>query len=162
MWIDRRRFLQSAGGAGGVALATLLNEQNLLATSSLLHATRYDTKPKPPQGFGQAKAMISMFMQGGPSHIDLFDPKPELMKLDGKDFPGEVKYDNAADASREVMGPQWKFKKYGQSGMDFSELVPFMGSIADEITMIRSMKTGVNNHGQSIYALINGTALGGR
>lgn len=162
MWIDRRRFLNSACGVGGVALATLLNEQNLLATSSLLHAKPHDTTPKPPHGFGRAKAMISMFMQGGPSHIDLFDPKPELVKLDGKDFPGEVKYDNAADASREVMGPQWKFKKYGQCGMDFSELVPFMGSIADEITMIRSMKTGVNNHGQSIYALINGTALAGR
>jgi hypothetical protein len=60
------------------------------------------------------------------------------------------------------MASLWKFKKHGQSGMDFSELVPHMGSIADDITMIRSMHTGVNNHGQSIYALLNGTSLGGR
>jgi len=118
--------------------------------------------PKPPQGFGQAKAMISMFMQGGPSHIDLFDPKPELNRLDGKDFPGDIKYDDAAGASREVMGCPWKFAKHGQSGMDFSELVPGMAGIADEITMIRSMHTGVNNHGQSINALINGSILTGR
>lgn len=162
MWIDRRQFLNSACGVGGVALASLLNDHKLLATSSLLHAKAHDTTPKSPHSFGRAKAMISMFMQGGPSHIDLFDPKPELVKLDGKDFPGEVKYDDAAGASREVMGPQWKFHKRGESGMDFSDLVPFMGSIADDITMIRSMKTGVNNHGQSIYALINGTALAGR
>jgi hypothetical protein len=106
--------------------------------------------------------MISMFMQGGPSHIDMFDPKPELLKLDGKDFPGEVKYDDAAGASREVMGPQWKFSKHGESGMDFSELVPGMASIADDMTMIRSMHTGVNNHGQSINALHNGSILTGR
>lgn len=162
MWIDRRQFLNSACGVGGVALASLLNDHKLLATSSLLQAKAHDTTPKSPHSFGRAKAMISMFMQGGPSHIDLFDPKPELVKLDGKDFPGEVKYDDAAGASREVMGPQWKFHKRGESGMDFSDLVPFMGSIADDITMIRSMKTGVNNHGQSIYALINGTALAGR
>lgn len=162
MWIDRRQFLNSACGVGGVALASLLNDHKLLATSSLLNAKAHDTTPKSPHSFGRAKAMISMFMQGGPSHIDLFDPKPELVKLDGKDFPGEVKYDDAAGASREVMGPQWKFHKRGESGMDFSDLVPFMGSIADDITIIRSMKTGVNNHGQSIYALINGTALAGR
>ena len=96
MWIDRRQFLNSACGVGGVALASLLNDHKLLATSSLLHAKAHDTTPKSPHSFGRAKAMISMFMQGGPSHIDLFDPKPELVKLDGKDFPGEVKYDDAA------------------------------------------------------------------
>jgi hypothetical protein len=158
----RRHFLQSSYGIGTIALATLLKEQNALATSERLLAHQYDTKPKAPHGFGRAKAMISMFMQGGPSHIDLFEPKPELMKLDGKPFPGEVKYDDAAGASREVMGPLWKWKKHGQSGIEMSELVPHMGGIADEMTLIRSMHTGVNNHGQSIYALINGTILGGR
>jgi hypothetical protein len=161
---SRREFLEKSYGVGAIALATLMKEQGLLANPALSGAApqHFDMLPKPPHGFGRAKSMISMFMQGGPSHIDLFDPKPELNRLDGKDFPGEVKYDDAAGASREVMGPQWKFRKCGESGMDFSDLVPFMGSIADDITMIRSMKTGVNNHGQSIYALINGTALAGR
>lgn len=149
---------------GTIALASLLQEQGLMANPKIAGGEHqvFNNAPKPPHGFGQAKAMISMFMQGGPSHIDLFDPKPELTRLDGKDFPGEVKYDDAAGASREVMGSPWKFSKHGQSGMDFSELVPHMGSIADEMTMIRSMHTGVNNHGQSIYALHNGTALAGR
>ncbi|MBL9146709.1 MAG: DUF1501 domain-containing protein [Verrucomicrobiaceae bacterium] len=160
--ISRRHFLNSSYGMGTIALATLLREQGAFATSEFLKAAHYDVKPKPAPSFGKAKAMISMFMQGGPSHIDLFEPKPELMKLDGKNFPGEVKYDDAAGASREVMGPQWKFSKHGQSGIEMSELVPYMGSIADEMTLIRSMRTGVNNHGQSIYALINGTITGGR
>jgi len=150
---------------GTIALAALLKEEGLLANPAITGtgSQHYDVTPKPAHGsFGQAKAMISMFMQGGPSHIDMFDPKPELLKLDGKDFPGEVKYDDAAGASREVMGPQWKFSKHGESGMDFSELVPGMASIADDMTMIRSMHTGVNNHGQSINALHNGSILTGR
>lgn len=163
--ISRRHFLEKGYGLGTIALATLMKEQGLLAKPQIAGTApaHFDTLPKPPHhGFGKAKAMISMFMQGGPSHIDLFDPKPALDKLDGKDFPGEVKYDDAAGASREVMASPWKFSKHGESGMDFSELVPHMGSIADEMTMIRSMHTGVNNHGQSIYALMNGTILGGR
>lgn len=161
----RRDFLSKSYGMGTIALAALLKEEGLLANPAITGtgSQHYDVTPKPAHGsFGQAKAMISMFMQGGPSHIDMFDPKPELVKLDGKDFPGEVKYDDAAGASREVMGPQWKFSKHGESGMDFSELVPGMASIADDMTMIRSMHTGVNNHGQSINALHNGSILTGR
>ncbi|HRQ89024.1 MAG TPA: DUF1501 domain-containing protein, partial [Bacteroidia bacterium] len=156
----RRDFLERGYGLGGIALATLLKEQGLLANPTLSGEAvqHYDMLPKPPHHrFGQAKAMISMFMQGGPSHIDMFDPKPELDRLDGKDFPGEVKYDDAAGASREVMASPWKFSKHGECGMDFSELVPHMAGIADDITMIRSMHTGVNNHGQSINALHNGS-----
>lgn len=161
---SRREFLEKSYGLGAIALAILMKEEGLLANPAISGAApqHFDTLPKPPHGFGRAKSMISMFMQGGPSHIDLFDPKPELNRLDGKDFPGEVKYDDAAGASREVMGSPWKFSKHGQSGMDFSELVPNMAGIADEITMIRSMHTGVNNHGQSINALINGSILTGR
>lgn len=163
MTLDRRHLLSSAYGMGTIALASLLKQEGLLANPALAGGGQhYDLTPKPAHGFGKAKAMISMFMQGGPSHIDLFEPKPELVRLDGKDFPGEVKYDDAAGASREVMGPQWKFRPHGQSGIEMSELVPFMGSIADEMTLIRSMHTGVNNHGQSIYSLINGQIVGGR
>ena len=163
MDFSRRKFLESSYGIGAIALASLLKEQGLLANPAIAGRNgNFDLTPKPAHGFGQAKAMISMFMQGGPSHIDLFDPKPDLTRLDGKDFPGEVKYDDSAGATRECMGSPWKFSKYGESGMDFSELVPHMGSIADEMSMIRSMHTGVNNHGQSIYALHGGSHLAGR
>jgi hypothetical protein len=161
--ISRRTFLSSNYGLGTIALASLLRDQGLLASPARLgQSATYDVTPKPAHGFGRAKAMISMFMQGGPSHIDLFDPKLALYKHDGKDFPGEVKYDDAAGASREVMAPLWKYRKHGQCGMEISELLPGLASIADEVTLIRSMRTGVNNHGQSIYALLNGTAVGGR
>src|SRR5262249_36987451 len=105
---------------------------------------------------------ISMFMQGGPSHIDLFDPKPELDKRNGEKYPGELKYDNAAEASPKMLASPWKFNKYGQCGMDLSELVPNLAEVADEITLIRSMHTSVNNHGQSIFALNTGRPIAGR
>ncbi|MBL9116900.1 MAG: DUF1501 domain-containing protein [Verrucomicrobiaceae bacterium] len=161
--LTRREALsRSAYGIGSLALAGLLQREGALATSEIASARHFDVKEKAPHTFGQAKAMISMFMQGGPSHMDLFDPKPELTKYDGKDFPGEVKYDDAAGASRECLGSPWKFKKYGQCGMDVSELLPGFSQIVDDVTLIRSMHTGVNNHGQSIYALLNGQITGGR
>jgi hypothetical protein len=161
--MSRREALRgSAYGIGSLALASLLEREQLLASSAFTKTAHYDLRPKQPASFGKAKAMISMFMQGGPSHIDLFDPKPELTRLDGKNFPGEVKYDDAAGASREVMGSPWKFQKYGQSGMEGSELLPYFSKIVDDVTLVRSMHTGVNNHGQSIYALINGSITTGR
>ncbi len=106
--------------------------------------------------------MVSLFMQGGPSHIDLCDPKPVLNQLDGQKFPGDIKYDNAAEASSRVLGCPWRFRKHGDCGMDFSELLPHFGEIADDITLIRSMTTGVNNHGESLYALNTGRTQAGR
>jgi hypothetical protein len=101
-------------------------------------------------------------MQGGPSHMDLFDPKPLLNKLDGKTYDGEIKYDNAAQASSTILGSPWKFQKHGECGMELSELLPGLAEIVDDIPLIRSMHTGVNNHGQSIRALQNGRIPGGR
>ena len=106
--------------------------------------------------------MISMFMQGGPSHIDLFDPKPELTKRHLQNFTGDIKYDNAAEASAKLFASPWKFAKHGQCGMELSELLPHLAEVADDICLIRSMHTGVNNHGQSIYALNTGRSSAGR
>jgi uncharacterized protein (DUF1501 family) len=106
--------------------------------------------------------MISMFMQGGPSHHDLFDPKPELQKRHMENFPGEIKYDNAAEASAKLFASPWKFSKQGQCGMELSELLPHLGGVADDICLIRSMRTGVNNHGQSINAMNTGRITDGR
>jgi len=158
----------SAFGLGSVAASWLLKRDGLLAEEAGepfkpdLEQKTYDLLPKHPHHEPQAKAMISMFMLGGPSQIDLFDPKPELIKHDGKTFPGDVKFDNPAQASREIMAPLWKFKPHGQCGMELSELVPHLGEIADEITLIRSMHTGANNHIPSNYALSTGRATSGR
>jgi hypothetical protein len=106
--------------------------------------------------------MISLFMQGGPSHLDLFDPRPALAKHDGKTFPGTIKYDNAAEASAKVMASPWKFRKHGKSGIELSELLPGLAEVVDDITLIRSMRTAVNNHVQSIHALNTGRLQAGR
>ena len=163
--ISRRHFLsQQAFGLGGLALNWLLQQDRAGAAPAkpTLERTTFDLRPRPPARPPQAKAMISMFMQGGPSHLDLFDPKPELAKRHLQDFTGDIKYDNAADASTKLFASPWKFRKHGQCGMELSELLPCLGDVADDISLIRSMHTGVNNHGQSINALNTGEILAGR
>jgi uncharacterized protein (DUF1501 family) len=103
-----------------------------------------------------------MFMQGGPSHIDLFDPKPELTRRHLQTFTGDIQYDNAAEASSKLFASPWKFARHGECGMELSQLVPQLGTVADDICLIRSMHTGVNNHGQSINALNTGNIQAGR
>src|SRR5688572_26375443 len=113
---SRRHFLaSSAMGVGSVALAWLLNEERLLAEPAkpALEPAKFDLLPKTPHSKPRATAMISLWMQGGPSHLDLFDPKPEMARYDGKKFPGEIKYDNAAQASATVLASPWKFRKHG-------------------------------------------------
>lgn len=167
---SRRHWMHSSAfGLAGVAGALLLQEDGWIYADDKskgpskpdLEPRTFDLLPKQPHHEPKAKAMISMFMIGGPSQIDMFDPKPELTKLDGKDFPGQVKYDNLAQASRQVMGPQWRFAPRGQCGMEMSDLIPNMCEIADEMTLIRSMQTNVNNHLPSMYALNSGVGVGG-
>ena len=151
-------------GLGGVALTWMLHRDGLLAAPKKppLEPIVYDTLAKEPHHEPQAKAMISLWMQGGPSHLDLFDPKPGMAKYDGQAFPGQIKYDNAAQASSKVLASPWKFSPRGESGTEISELLPHIADVADELTLIRSTHTSVNNHGQSIRALNTGRILAGR
>jgi hypothetical protein len=162
---SRRHFLQANSyGLGSLALASLLQKNGLLAAPvkpDLGPETEYDLLPKQGHAPGQAKAMISLFMMGGPSQMDLFDPKPMLTKYDGKNFPGEIKYDNLAQASSKVFGSPWKFTKHGQCGMELSELLPHLGAVADDICLIRSMVSGVSNHAQGLYAVNSGRVTAG-
>lgn len=166
--ITRRHFLAAQGfSLNALALAWLSRQERGAALAAppkmpLAERKSFDLLPKSPPRPAQAQAMISMFMQGGPSHIDLFDPKPELTKRSGSTFTGEIKYDNAGEASAKLFGSPWKFHKRGQCGMELSELVPHLGEVADQVTLIRSMHTGVNNHGQSINALNTGRITAGR
>ena len=162
---SRRHFLsESLLGTGTLALTWLLHRERAWGNPSLAKTeTRaFDTLPKQPHHPPRAQAMISLWMQGGPSHHDLFDPKPEMDRYDGQPFPGEIKYDNAAQASSKVFASPWRFAPRGESGMELSELLPYTSAVADEICLIRSMRTGVNNHGQSIRALQSGRILDGR
>src|SRR5262249_4745640 len=154
---SRRHFLAQQGmSVGGLALAWLLHRDGVLAAGGggprkpTLERPVYDLKPKAPPSPPRARAMIALFMQGGPSHLDLLDPKPELVKRNGKTYTGEVKYDNAGEASARLLASPWKFHKSGQSGLELSELLPGLREIADDVCLVRSMQTAVNNHEQSI------------
>lgn len=164
---SRRHMLQSSAfGLGSVAAALMLSDEGFADAPAPvkpeLEPRSFDLTPKSPVRHARAKAMISMFMLGGPSQIDLFDPKPELVKRNGQNFSGDLKFDNPAQASREIMGPAWKFRRHGECGMELSDLLPHLGAIADEITLIRSMNSGANNHVPANYALTTGLATSGR
>jgi len=160
----RRHFLQQqAFGLGGMALAWLLGqEQAQGAPKPVLEPVAFDLKPRRPAHAPQATAMISLFMQGGPSQVDLFDPKPELTRRHLQSYTGDIKYDNVAEASTKLFASPWKFARHGQCGMELSELVPHLGLVADEICLIRSMHSDVNNHVQAISALNTGQITAGR
>ncbi|QDV25108.1 DUF1501 domain-containing protein [Aureliella helgolandensis] len=160
----RRHFLAESAMRSGPALLACLIAQRAQAEPKKPPIGRvgFDLKAKYPPLRASATAMISLFMQGGPSQVDLLDPKPLLNKLHLQKFPGKIKYDNAAEASSKVFGSPWKFKQYGEHGTDVSELLPHFATIADEALVIRSMHTGVNNHGQSIHAMNSGRTQKGR
>ena len=162
---DRRHFIsQQAFGIGSLGLAWLLNQDNLLAdpTKPELERRTFDLAPRPPVHKPQATAMISMFMQGGPSQVDLFDPKPELRRRHLQDYIGDIHYDAVGQASTKLFSGPWKFSKRGECGMELSDLLPQLGQIADDICLIRSMHTGISGHEPSIRAMNTGRFVQGR
>ena len=163
---NRRHFLATQSfSLGSLALTWLMEREGIAAAPAkpTLERPTFDLKPKLPHAEPRAHAMISMFMQGGPSHVDLFDPKPELAKHHMQDYSGgDFKFDSTDQASRKLFAGPWKFRPHGDCGTELSELLPHLGSVADDVCVIRSMRTGVNNHGQSILALQSGVVVPGR
>mgnify|MGYP002879434264 CR=1 FL=1 len=163
--LTRRHFLSNqAFGIGGLAFASLMQQDGLYAAPQKppLQRRQFDLKPRAGQDAPKANAMISMFMQGGPSHMDLCDPKPELTRQHLKTFEGDIHFDNVVQKSRKLFAGPWQFKKYGECGMDFSELLPHHGAIADDICLIRSMQTGISGHETGISAMNTGRQRRGR
>jgi hypothetical protein len=137
---SRRRFLAtSASGIGTLALASLLREQGLLAAESLK-----------PHFAPKATACICIYLEGAPSQMDLFDPKPKLNELHGQKLPESmtknVRFAFIQKEGAKLMGSPRKFLKHGQCGMELSDFVPHLGSVADEVCLIRSMHTEAFNH----------------
>jgi len=124
---NRRAFLRRGSlGIGGLAAAWMLNQDAASAKPPMvgLEQRAFDLSPKQPDFEPRAKAMISLFQHGGPSHMDLTDPKPELTKYDGTEYKGDVAYSFVNAASKKLMGTRWKFRPRGQCGMELSELLP--------------------------------------
>ena len=150
--MNRRYFLNRLT-ASSIAVPWLLSREGLLAEDPVKpdFDVVYDVLPKSPPQFGRARAMIDLFQFGGPSQMDLFDPKPLLNEKDGQKFTGKLETDNAAGASGTIFGSPWKFEKHGQCGMDVSELLPHIAGIVDEVCHIRGMKFGTNAHDRGTY-----------
>ena len=161
--ISRRDLLfSSGGGLGGVALASLLAQDNLLAAEDGSRAC--GTGPggaKKPHFKPRAKSIISLFMTGGVSHIDTFDPKPMITKHHGKPLSGFGDIVVRQGYPGPLMASPYSFKKYGQSGIEVSELFPHMGSIMDDVALIRSGYGKSNDHVLAHYEWNTGSLLMG-
>jgi hypothetical protein len=147
----RRSFLtSSASGLGLVALASLLKDDGLLAAPPGADATGSPLEPRPPHFPAKAKACICFYLEGAPSQMDLFDPKPKLNELDGQKLPDSmtknVRFAFIQKEGARLMGSPRKFTKHGQCGMELSDFLPHLATCADDIALIRSMHTEAFNH----------------
>ena len=147
---SRRDFLAtSASGLGGLALAMLFHQDNLLAAPDA-ESMANPLALKPPHFAPKAKNCIFIFLEGAPSQIDLFDPKPKLNQLHGQKLPESmtknVRFAFIQKESATLMGSPRTFKKYGQCGMELSDLLPHLGTCTDEICLVRSLYTEAFNH----------------
>ena len=152
--IARRWFLQECGvGLGAMALG------------QLLAASENPLAPKKPPYAPKAKSVIFLFMAGAPSHLELFDYKPQLAKFDGTLPPADLlKGYRAAfiNPNSKLLGPRFKFAKYGQNGAELSELIPHFAKIVDDVAIVKSMVTDAFNHAPGQLLMNTGTQQFGR
>ena len=150
--IRRRRFLaQSAGIAGAVSLGS----------PRFCGADSKQSRIGQPHFEGRAKTMIYLYMEGGPSQIDLFDPKPTLDKLAGKPLPFEAP-STVFNTGNKVFPSPFKFRQFGESGSWVSELLPNLAQCVDDLTFVHSMHHEVSNHSAACYLSHTGDAMAGR
>lgn len=152
---SRRELLgRLGGGIASVAFADLFGRNAQAATKSPL-------APKPQHFPAKAKAVISIFNYGGVSQVDTFDPKPELLKRQGEKMTGVGDVVASMGTPGGLMPSPWSFKKYGQSGIEISELYPHLAGQADDLAVIRSMYGQSPAHGPALFQMNTGTVLAG-
>lgn len=155
---NRREFLCDACcGIGSLAFGALLQQE-------MARAASYNPlAPKPPHMKARAKAMVFLFLAGGPSQVDTFDPKPLLTKLDGQKRPesfGEAKY-QFLNAESRLLGTKRTFKRYGKNGIEVSDLFPHLAECIDDIAVIRSCWGDMVVHSAAQYQLFSGRVIPG-
>jgi hypothetical protein len=160
--ISRRRFFSRMGsGLAGLALADLLTTDQAGAVPAPPQPAGHDLHPKPPHFAPRAKAVIQLFMHGGPSQVDLLDPKPALAKYDGKSFPGYIDVQQPEQSGGVLKSP-FKFAAHGQSGIEVSEILPHLATCVDDICLVRSMFTEHINHEPALWMIHTGRIVPGR
>jgi hypothetical protein len=162
--INRRAFLQqTAGGMGLMALGTLLNRARGKEPVQLERWTGVLPRPHVPP---RIKRVIWLYMAGGPSHLETFDYKPELARRNGEPMPESLTRGQPIaqlqGAQLRCLGPQHPFRKWGKSGQEIAEIFPHLGSVADELCIIRSLKTEAINHDPAHTFMNTGTTISGR
>ena len=153
---SRREFLQTAGcGFGALALSALTGEKLLQAATA---------NPEIPHRIGRAKNIIWLFMEGGPSHLDLFDPKPLVNELAGQKLPESFKPPITAmgEINAPILASKRKWKQHGQSGLWISDWLPEHSKIADDLCVIRSCVSDGINHAGGVCQMNTGSVFGGR
>ena len=164
--VTRRHFFHECGvGVGKIALASLLTGSAATTAFAAPIAGSNPLAPKPPHFVGKAKKVIHLFMAGAPSQLDLFDYKPKLVEYEGKPIPPEViggqRYAFIrSDAA--VLGPRFKFAKYGKCGAELSEVLPHLAKVVDEICLIKSVHTDQFNHAPAQIFFNTGFSQPGR
>jgi hypothetical protein len=154
--LTRRAFLaRYAGCLGSLALA------NLLADETRASSSRPPLTPNPSHHPARAKAVICLFQHGGPSQMDLLDPKPELTRRHGQAYSGQLEVHFHTQVGK-LLGSPFKFDKCGQSGIELSELLPHTSKIVDDITLVRSMTTDSVDHEAALRVIHSGKTLAGR
>ena len=149
--ITRRAALGSLGdGFAGLAIGSLM-----ASTSSAAALNQRSPRHRAP-----ARAVIQLFMHGGPSHVDLLDPKPMLSRYHGTTPPAAV--DDDEDRTKYLLGSPFSFRRYGESGLEFSEVMSGVAAHADDIAVVRSMFTEHRNHEQAIWMANTGLIRPGR
>src|SRR5919197_1059013 len=165
---SRRQFLtSSASGVGLLALASLLRDEGLLAAGPPAPADSANPlAPRPPHFPGKAKACICIYLEGGPSQLDLFDPKPRLNELHGQALPESmtknVRFAFIQKAGARILGSPRKFTRHGKCGMELSDFLPHLATCADDIALVRSMHTDTFNHPPGQLMMNTGVPTFGR
>jgi hypothetical protein len=153
--ITRRQALTRLGGGfGALALGALLGEGRADPPAA------HNLQPRAPHFPAKATAVIQLFMHGGPSHVDLLDPKPTLARYDGQPPPAEVADDERITGN--LLRSPYRFVRSGQCGIEFSETLPHTARHADKIAVIRSMFTEHRNHEQALWMMHTGLLVAGR
>ncbi|HEX3871600.1 MAG TPA: DUF1501 domain-containing protein [Pirellulales bacterium] len=162
--LTRRRFIgRAAGGIGVAALASLLQREAVAAQPSGVAGVLASPHVKP-----RAKRIIYLFMQGGPSQLDTFDPKPALLDRHGEDLPESIRMGqrltgmSSRQATLPVAPSPFKFARHGQSGASMSELLPHLATVADDLCIVRSVHTEAINHDPAITYMQTGHQMPGR
>jgi hypothetical protein len=165
--VNRRQFFGSAASGVGVAALASMLQANAQADGPVVQST-FNGLPGLPHHVAKAKRVVLLWQGGGPSHVDLFDHKPMLKEMAGKDIPDSVRGSTRLSTMSSGYA-KWpcvpaikEYKKYGQAGIELSEMLPNVGKIADEITVINSMHTEAVNHAPGVTFFLTGSQVPGR